>query len=116
MGAPELLAHLRSLGLTVSNHGGKLRAEPKGAVTPPVVDLIRQHRDELLSVLEVRSWGWRITHLDGRTIEHYIVPIQTLAEVQAYYPGAVIEPVIEVAADTDPITKSEKEMSHARYA
>lgn len=108
MGAPELLSHLRTLGLTVTNHGGKLRAEPRGAVTPPVVDLIRQHKNELLAALEVTSWGWRITHLDGRTIDHYIVPVHTLAEVQTYYPGATIEPIIEVLADADPLKKEEK--------
>lgn len=68
---------------------------------------IRDNRAAIIESLEVgagraalvRSWGWRIAHTDGRTIEHYIVPVHTLAEVQAYYPGAKIVPIIETSAD-----------------
>lgn len=51
------------------------------------------------------SWGWRVTYpedhpgdrFNGRVFEAYIVPQQTLAEVQAIHPGARIEPIAERA-------------------
>lgn len=51
------------------------------------------------------SWGWRVTYpedhpgdrFSGRVFECYIVPVQTLAEVQAIHPGAKIEPITEAA-------------------
>ena len=41
------------------------------------------------------SWGWRVTCPDGQAFEAYIVPLQTLAEVQAIPPGATVEPIPE---------------------
>ena len=51
------------------------------------------------------SWGWKVTFPDrhpgnrigGRCFESYIVPEQTLAEVQGIFPGAKIEAIAEVA-------------------
>lgn len=51
------------------------------------------------------SWGWRVTYpedhpgdrFSGRVFEAYIVPVQTLAQVQAIHPGARIEPIAEQA-------------------
>ena len=51
------------------------------------------------------SWGWRVIYpedhsgdrISGRVFECYIVPMQTLAEVQAIHPGARIEPIGESA-------------------
>ncbi len=51
------------------------------------------------------SWGWRVTYpedhpgdrFSGGVFETYIVPLQTLAEVQAIHPGARIEPIPEGA-------------------
>ena len=51
------------------------------------------------------SWGWRVTYpedhpgdrFSGRAFDCYIVPVQTLAEVQAIHPGAKIEPIAEAS-------------------
>lgn len=45
----------------------------------------------------VTSWGWLVAYPDGRAFEAYIVPEQTLAEVRAIHPGAIITPIERIA-------------------
>src|SRR5687767_2118187 len=51
MGAPDLLEHLRAAGVKVARSGGNLIASPKAAVTPEVLQLLREHKAELLDEL-----------------------------------------------------------------
>ena len=51
MGAPDILAQLHAVGISLSRRGDKLIATPKAAVTPEIVDLIRAHKPALLAVL-----------------------------------------------------------------
>lgn len=44
---------------------------------------------------EAISWGWRVTHPDGRAHEIYYLPEGTRREVEREYPGAIVEPIPE---------------------
>lgn len=51
MGAPDILEHLAAAGVKLARNGGNLIATPRTAVTPDVLQLIRQHKPELLEAL-----------------------------------------------------------------
>ena len=51
MNAPLILEHLAAAGVKLTRNGGNLIATPKAAVTPDVLNLIRQHKPELLEAL-----------------------------------------------------------------
>jgi len=51
MGAPDLLKHLRSIGLTVTLTGDKIIVAPKEKLTDPLRAAIRAHRVELMARL-----------------------------------------------------------------
>ena len=63
-------------------------------VTPQIANT---GKDAPIGGTAATSWGWRVTCPDGQAFEAYIVPLQTLAEVQAIHPGARIEPIPEGA-------------------
>src|SRR5258708_34353892 len=52
MGAPDVLARLSALGVTLSTDGGSLVASPRSALTDEARELIRQHKAELRTALE----------------------------------------------------------------
>jgi hypothetical protein len=89
---------------------GTIRATGDGAVVARWFPVIRDHKAGIMAALKVgavdtaaTSWGWRVTYpedhpgdrIGGRVFECYIVPLQTLAEVQAIHPGAKIDPIPE---------------------
>jgi hypothetical protein len=85
---------------------GKLKATGDSKSVGRWSSRIRDNRAAIIESLKVgasgtavRLEGWKITHADGRTIEHYFSPPQTHAEVEAQYPGMVIVPVIEVPTE-----------------
>lgn len=51
MNAPHILAKLKVAGVRVSRRGDNLLAEPKAAVTEPLLVLMRAHKGELLAAL-----------------------------------------------------------------
>ncbi len=99
------------VSLTISP-AGTIKATGDGAAVNRWLPAIREHKAGIMEVLKVgagdtaaTSWGWRVTYpedspgdrIGGRMFECYIVPLQTLAEVQAIHPGARIEPIPERA-------------------
>jgi hypothetical protein len=99
------------VSLTVSP-AGTIKATGDGAAVNRWLPAIREHKAGIVAALKVgagetaaTSWGWRVTYpeghpgdrFSGRVLECYIVPVQTLAEVQAIHPGARIEPIPEGA-------------------
>lgn len=89
---------------------GTIRATGEGAAVNRWLPAIREHKAGIVEALKVgadgtaaTSWGWRVTYPEdhpgdrhyGRAFDCYIVPLQTLAEVQAIHPGAKIEPIGE---------------------
>ena len=98
----EAMADGVSLALSPA---GTIKATGDGAAVSRWLPAIREHKAELLLALGGTSWGWRVTYpenhpgdrFSGRVFECYIVPLQTLAEVQAIHPGARIEPMPERA-------------------
>jgi len=51
MNAPEVLERLTAAGVRLTASGGNIIASPKAAVTTDVVNLIREHKPELLAAL-----------------------------------------------------------------
>ena len=51
MSAPAIIAHLKAAGVRISRRGDNLLAEPRAAVTAPLLTLIRAHKPELLAAL-----------------------------------------------------------------
>ncbi len=99
------------VSLTISPTG-TIKATGDGAAVNRWLPAIREHKAGIVEALKVgagstaaTSWGWRVTYpedhpgdrFNGRVFEAYIVPLQTLAEVQAIHPGARIEPIAERA-------------------
>jgi hypothetical protein len=99
------------VSLTISP-AGTIKATGDGAAVNRWLPAIREHKAGIVAALKVgaadtaaTSWGWRVTYSEdhpgdrynGRTFDCYIVPLQTLAEVQAIHPGARIEPIPEWA-------------------
>ena len=104
-------AQADGVGLTLSS-AGTIKATGDGAAVNRWLPAIREHKAGIVEALKVgagdtaaTSWGWRVTYpedhpgarISGRVFECYIVPLQTLAEVQAIHPGARIEPIAERA-------------------
>jgi hypothetical protein len=52
MGAPDVLAHLQTLGVRLYRDGDSLIAEPRSALTDGARALIREHKSELLDALQ----------------------------------------------------------------
>ena len=99
------------VSLTISP-AGTIKATGDGAAVNRWLPAIREHKAGIVAALKVgaddtaaTSWGWRVTYpegrpgarISGRVFECYIVPMQTLAEVQAIHPGARIEAIAERA-------------------
>lgn len=91
---------------------GTIKATGDGAAVNRWLPVIREQKAGIVEALKVgagataaTSWGWRVTYPEDhpgdrfnmRAFECYIVPLQTLAEVQAIHPGAKIEPIAEAA-------------------
>src|SRR5262245_603968 len=55
MGAPDLLAALRNIGLKLTAQGMHIRVEPKSALTDEIRGFIREHKQELLAELQVKT-------------------------------------------------------------
>jgi hypothetical protein len=53
--APHLIERLRCAGCTAKAGGGKLSIEPKAKVTPELRELVRKHKDDLITELQ-RRW------------------------------------------------------------
>lgn len=100
------------VSLTISP-AGTIKATGDGAAVNRWLPTIREHKAGIVEALKVgagdtaaTSWGWRVTYPEDhpgdsfnlRAFECYIVPVQTLAEMQAIHPGARIEPIGERAA------------------
>jgi len=51
MGAPDVLGHLRALGLTLAAEGSNIVVRPRQALTDEARQLIRAHKAELLAAL-----------------------------------------------------------------
>jgi hypothetical protein len=51
MSAPAIIAQLKAAGVRISRRGDNLLAEPRAAVTAPLLTLIRAHKPELLATL-----------------------------------------------------------------
>jgi hypothetical protein len=51
MGAPDLIGHLKSMGLRLRADGDRLLVEPKQAITDEARQLIRENKAALLSEL-----------------------------------------------------------------
>ena len=56
MSAKALLEELRGLGVELATDGNQLRYRPKDAVTPELLDRLK---DERTSVLKLLEWEWR---------------------------------------------------------
>ena len=93
MNAGAILECLKASGLHIRAEGGNLRVGPKEAVTPETLELIREHKAELLEAVgrgehaEVRHWRWIFHYPDGTQTEYRILPEPTLSELRARYPN-----------------------------
>jgi hypothetical protein len=58
MTAPELLADLRARGIRVRVVGDRFRLAPLGVLTPELLEVVRQHKPELLRLLTDRPEVW----------------------------------------------------------
>src|SRR5215211_6454500 len=56
MSASELLVELREYGVQLVATGGELRYRPREAVTPQLLDDLREHKPELLKLLESEQY------------------------------------------------------------
>jgi hypothetical protein len=91
------------VSLTISPTG-TIKATGDGAAVNRWLPAIREQKAGIVEALKVgddntaaTSWGWRVTYPDGQAFDAYIVPVQSLAEVQAIHHGARIEPIPERA-------------------
>ena len=94
MSAPVVLAQLEAAGVRVSRRGDKLLAEPKAAVTAPLLTLIRAHKGELLAALpdQMRSAG----HIQDRTVTlAERAELRALVDAVATFHGFTLEQTAE---------------------
>jgi hypothetical protein len=69
MGAPDILQHLAAVGVRLTRRGDKIIAAPREAVTPELVNLIRDHKPELLQSLTAQHA--ELTALVNRVADHH---------------------------------------------
>jgi len=50
--AKQILAELKEVGVTVKLQDGKVRFSPQSAVTPELLDRMKEHKNDLITVLE----------------------------------------------------------------
>jgi hypothetical protein len=94
MSAPAVLAQLEAAGVRVSRRGDKLLAEPKAAVTAPLLTLIRAHKGELLAALpdQPRNAG----QVQERTpTPDELVELRALVDAVATFHGFTLEQTAE---------------------
>lgn len=74
MTAPELVQVLRAHGVELSRSGDRLRFRPVQAVSPKILEEMRRHKTELLSLLGGRctpaECGWC-----GGALAPYLLPL-----------------------------------------
>lgn len=56
MTAEELLAEVEALGVIVTLDREELVLRPRSRLSPELVDRLREHKPELLDLVELRSW------------------------------------------------------------
>ena len=89
------------VNLTLST-AGKIKVAGDQAAVDRWLPIIRESKPAIIAMLQrpaniATSWGWRVTYTGGQAFESFIVPEQTLRQVQGIYPGARIEPITEAA-------------------
>lgn len=92
----EVVYLLRRLGLLLEVDGRRLIVTPADLIDDATRWLIRRHRDAIISELEdLPRWAW-LVRFDGHTLEVYMHPDATHADVVQKYPDAVsVEPLPE---------------------
>jgi len=93
MGAPDVLARLSEIGVTLSTEAGALVARPRSALTDEARELIRAHKAELLAALEhglspgAQSRRQRVTAMLEAGQHTYAVVVD---QADPHYPGCVV--------------------------
>ncbi len=122
MGAPTLLADLKSRGFRLAIDGNRLLVAPTERLTERDREQIREHRGALLALLTAPSPAansmpspsgtieahrlWLVTDVDGARWSVSYCPPATLAEVRERWPDArAIEPE---AAPTGPLARDDE--------
>ncbi|MBK1724696.1 hypothetical protein, partial [Thiocystis violacea] len=110
--AAEVLGRLSSVGIRLEVHGNALHATPRDALTDDARTLIRKHKADLLALLTAANDAdpgthrlWTITRPEGSRVSVSRTPPSTLAELQAEYPGARIEPEALCTAAPAPVSR-----------
>ncbi|WP_295584483.1 hypothetical protein [uncultured Lamprocystis sp.] len=97
MTAAAVLTHLNAAGIRLEVRAGALLATPKESLTDDARSLIRANKPALLELLsrpaaDAAHRLWLVTHPDGRRVSHSFTPPASRREVEAWYPGALVEP------------------------
>ncbi|NEV62267.1 hypothetical protein [Thiorhodococcus minor] len=97
--AAALLDTLAADGIQLTADGDRLVAVPSGRLTDAHRAEIRALKPELLALLQSANDGestpqrcWLVRYPDGRELSITRSPPATLAEMQADYPGAEVQP------------------------
>ncbi|MBK1721948.1 hypothetical protein [Thiocystis violacea] len=112
MDAAQIRNDLMTAGFTLDVERERLMVSPASRLTKVQRELIRENRTSLVELLTqaandtspARS-RWLITLLDGTRWSISRTPPSTLAELQAEYPGARIEPEALCTAAPAPVSR-----------
>lgn len=97
MDVQATLTRLSASGVTLAADNGQLTVESRQPLSDAQRAWLAAHKAELIEALRPRRL-WLITDADGNRWSSSFTPPATLAEVQARYPGATIEPEPEPPA------------------
>lgn len=92
MTARELLDALARQGVTVEAHGDRLRYSPREAVTPDLLERLREHKAELLALL--RPPGRRLIGCGFPPRPRTTPPPAILATARLVCPVCGVQPVL----------------------
>ena len=90
MSAPAILAKLKAAGVRVRRRGDNLLAEPRAAITEPLLVLMRAHKGELLAALPDETTCPRATIASDQRAE-----LRTLVDAVADFHGFTLEQTAE---------------------
>lgn len=89
MDAFALLAELRAAGVSLAAGQGSIKAGPRAAVTPAIVEAIRAHKPALLEALgdeaAVLRWLESIRETDAEIIADVLDRIRRNPDARAFY-------------------------------
>ena len=89
MGAPDLIGHLKGMGLTLTAAGDRLLVEPREAITDEIRQLIRENKAQILAALNPTTGNAELDGLIDIVGRHYDTPEDEYQLIRETAAGAI---------------------------